>query len=208
MSAETTIYLVDDDKDVRDLMANSLEQQGYVVSSFKSGKSFLANINSDCYGCIVLDIALPGMSGLEIQTELIEQGLEIPIIFMTGHGDVPTSVRAIKNGALDFFEKPFPMEALFKQVEHALSLDNARRSKKEDGADVIKQFQTLTEREVDIMTQLVKGVANHSNKEVARELGISHRTVEEYRSRVLEKMKAASITHLVDMAKLCGIYHP
>lgn len=206
MGAEATIYLVDDDRDVRDLVAISLEQKGHLVSTFESGKPFLANVSHDSYGCVILDIGLPGMSGLEIQAELVAQGLEMPIIFITGAGDVQTSVSALKNGALDFFEKPFQLEKILERVEQALALDQKRRAEKEERADITERFTTLTKREVDIMTHLVKGVADHSNKEVAIELGISHRTVEEYRSRILEKMGALSITHLVGMAKTCGIY--
>ena len=206
MGAEPTVYLVDDDADVRDLVAGSLEHKGHLVSAFDSGKSFLAGINHESHGCIILDVALPGLSGLEIQVKLAEQGLEMPIIFMTGYGDVSTSVRALKNGALDFLEKPFQLDTLLERVDQAVLIDQSRRAEKAKNSEIKAKFNTLTKREVDIMTQLVKGVANHSNKKVAVDLSISHRTVEEYRSRILEKMSALSITHLVEMAKVCGIY--
>jgi len=208
MGAETTIYLIDNDDVVRNRMANCLEHRGYLVSSFESGKSFLEKLDADSYGCIILDVTLPGMSGLEIQSELAQQGSEIPVIFVTADGDIKSSARAFKNGALDFIEKPYQTDTLLKRVAHAVSLDEARRDQKKQDSIIIKRFETLTKREVDIMTKLVQGVANHSNKDVAAELGISHRTVEVYRSRILDKMNASSITHLVEMAKTCGIHLP
>ena len=199
----TTVFIVDDDEAVRKSLSRSLQHQDYIVESFDSGITFLEAIKPDQYGCILLDIAMPEMSGIEVQVELSKRNCEVPIIFMTGHGDVPTSVRAIKSGALEFLEKPYSMDVLFERIEEAMKLEASRQLIDQQNAEVITRFETLTKREKDVMASLVSGRADMSNKEVAREIGISHRTVEEYRSRIFLKMEASSITHLAQMAKVC-----
>jgi len=206
MSSEVTIYLVDDDDAVRKTLTRSLSHSGYEVKAYDSGKSFLEEIEPDIYGCVLLDVAMPLMSGMEVQTELNNLGCEIPIIFMTGHGDVQMSVRAIKSGAIEFLEKPFAIDLMLERIEEALELDKERRTRDQATNEVQQRFDNLTKREVDVMAGLVAGLADRSNKEVARELEISHRTVEEYRARIMKKMSASSITHLVEMAKACGVY--
>jgi len=206
MTSQIKIYLVDDDKEVSKTLVRALQHHDYSVETYNSGQSFLGTVKLEDYGCIVLDVAMPGMSGLEVQTELSARGYEMPIIFITGHGDVPTSVRAIKSGAIEFMEKPFPMDLLLERIEEAVKLERQRQSNDEQAKRVIERFNSLTKREVDVMASLVAGHADRSNKEVARELDISHRTVEEYRSRIMTKMDASSVTHLVEIAKICGIY--
>jgi len=201
-----TIYLIDDDDAVRKTLTRSLTHVGYEVESFDSGKAFLEKIDSKHYGAIILDVAMPGISGLEVQKELISLGCQIPIIFMTGHGDVPTSVRAIKNGAVEFLEKPFDLDLLIERLDEALSLDRSRMTTDQSNQEILERFQNLTKRESHIMTELAAGRADRSNKELARVLNLSHRTVEEYRARIMKKMGASSITHLVEMAKTCDIY--
>jgi FixJ family two-component response regulator len=198
-----TVFIVDDDEAVRKSLTRSLRHQDYNVESFESGNAFLDAIQADQYGCILLDIAMPGISGVEVQAELVKRDCGMPIIFMTGHGDVPTSVRAIRNGALEFLEKPYSMEVLFERIEEALELEASRHRSDLKRSEVVNRFETLTKREKDVMTSLVSGHADMSNKEVALEIGISHRTVEEYRSRIFLKMEASSITHLSKMAKVC-----
>lgn len=206
MSSNLRVYVVDDDDAVRKTLARSLEFQGYTVDTFESGTKFLESDFLQSYGCIVLDIAMPGMSGLEVQSELSDRGSQIPIIFMTGHGDVPTSVQALKSGAIEFLEKPFQPDIMLERIDEALTLDEARYQQDQTTAEIKQRFETLTKREKDVMAGLAAGRADRSNKEVARELDISYRTVEEYRSRIFNKMEASSITHLVEMAKLCGVY--
>lgn len=199
----STVFIVDDDEAVRISLSRSLQHQDYRVESFESGDTFLEAIEPGQYGCILLDIAMPGMSGIEVQTELANRDCQMPIIFMTGHGDVPTSVKAIRNGALEFLEKPYSMEVLFERIEEALELETSRHWDELKNSEILKRFETLTKREKDVMVNLTSGHANLSSKEIAREIGISHRTVEEYRSRIFLKMEASSITHLAQMAKVC-----
>ncbi|RBP51113.1 response regulator transcription factor [Arenicella xantha] len=200
-----TIFIVDDDEAVRKSLSRSLQHHGYSVESFESGGVFLEALEAEQYGCILLDIAMPGLSGFEVQSELANRSCLIPIIFMTGHGDVPTSVRAIRNGAIEFLEKPYSMDVLFERIDEALRMEALRRAGDQANAEVLEQFETLTKREKEVMASLVSGHADKSNKEVAQIIGISHRTVEEYRSRIFQKMDAASITHLVAKAKICGL---
>ena len=200
---KTTVFIVDDDEAVRKSLSRSLQHQDYNVESFESGITFLEAIEADQYGCILLDIAMPGMSGIEVQAELANRNCMMPIIFMTGHGDVPTSVKAIRNGALEFLEKPYSMEVLFERIEEALELESSRQWTDVKNSEIVKRFETLTKREKDVMANLTSGHANLSSKEIALEIGISHRTVEEYRSRIFLKMEASSITHLAQMAKVC-----
>jgi len=162
------IYLVDDDDAVRKSLIRSLTHQGYQVEAYSSGTVFLENADLNCYGCIILDVAMPNISGLEVQTELSSRGCQIPIIFITGHGDVPTSVRALRSGAIEF---------LLERVEEALGMDEQRREDDQFNDAVRVRFETLTKREKDVLVGLVAGFADRSNKEIARELDISHRTV-------------------------------
>jgi len=206
MKSELKIYLVDDDSEVRKTLARTLRFNDYEVEEYDSGNAFLDSAEMDGYGCIILDVAMPGMSGLEVQTELASRGCLKPVVFMTGHGDVPTSVRALKNGAIEFLEKPFPVNLMLERVVEALAIEEQRLAVDTANKEILENFKLLTKREADVMASLSAGHADLSNKEVARELDISHRTVEEYRSRIMQKMNANSITHLVEMAKVCGVY--
>jgi len=208
MTSAMTLYLVDDDDEVRRTLARALRHHGFMVETFHSGQLFLDNADLSQYGCIILDVAMPGMSGLEVQSKLSSDGCKMPIIFMTGHGDVATSVQALKSGAVEFMEKPFPVDLLLERIEEALRIETQRQADEAASSEILTRFDSLTKREADVMASLVAGHADRSNKVVARELEISHRTVEEYRARILLKMNANSITHLVEMAKTCGIYQP
>lgn len=200
---EMKIYLVDDDQGIRISLERLLSHNGYQVQVFESGIEFLEKADLTVYGCILLDLAMPNMSGLEVQSELIKRNCKIPLIFMTGHGDVPTSVVAIKRGAVEFLEKPFDVAMMIERVEEAIQIDASRFLLTKKNAEVLANFQTLTPREQEVMAALVAGKADKSNKEIARELELSHRTVEEYRARIFVKMKASSITHLAGLAKIC-----
>lgn len=200
-----TVYIVDDDSAVRKSIFLALKHSGYSVKSYESANAFLEEYDAGLAGCLILDIAMPGMSGLELQAQLNEMGCSLPIIFISAHGDIPISVRAIKGGAVEFLEKPYPEEMLFERVDEALSIDASRYEDHQKDHEVLLRFNSLSGREVDVMKGLVAGFANQSNKEVARDLGISHRTVDEYRARLMRKMQAESITHLAEMAKICKI---
>lgn len=204
MISRATIFIVDDDSAIRDSLGLSLRKAGFTVESYASAEDFLRIYKAERRGCILLlDIRMPGMSGMELQKYLSEQGMEIPIIFVTGHGDVPTSVRAIKRGAVDFLEKPFSREDLISRIEEALEQDALMRDRSDANAVVLRRFERLTPREREVMTQVVSGKAN---KVIARELGMSYRTVETHRARVMEKMNARSLVELVDTAIVCGIH--
>lgn len=203
--SRSIVYVVDDDADIRIALQRSLTRRGYIVESYSSADEFLAAINKSCRGCLVLDVRMPGMSGLALQVELSEQGVHIPIIFITGHGDIPMSVKAMKKGAYDFLEKPYPVEKLAALIDQAVD-ENDRFQKQQAEQDVIREnFDRLTARECDVMSLLVAGAANATSKTIARELGIGHRTVDDHRSRIMAKMHARSLSELVEMAKCCDL---
>ena len=205
MISPAIVFSVDDDPAVRDSLGLSLRKAGFPVESYASAEDFLKSYKAERRGCILLDIRMPGMSGMELQACLAEQGMDIPIIFITGHGDIPTSVRAIKRGAVDFLEKPFSREDLISRIEEAIEQDALMHDQADATAAVLQRFDRLTPREREVMTLVASGKAN---KVIARELGMSYRTVETHRARVMEKMDAESLVDLVDMAIVCGIHEP
>lgn len=200
------VYIVDDDTAVSSALARSLTKRGYQVEAFESAEVFLERFQSGRIACVVLDIRMDGMSGTELQEHLASREIILPIIFVTGHGDIPMSVRAIKSGAVDFLEKPYPVELLTNRIDDALELCKVLLQEAEHKTEVISRFESLTPRELDVMTLLVAGAANASNKVIARELDISHRTVDDHRARVMAKMQARSLPELVEMAKVCGVH--
>ncbi len=200
------VYIVDDEAAVSSALERSLTKRGYQVETFDSAESFLQTLDPARIACLVLDIRMAGMSGTELQEHLIAREVILPIIFVTGHGDIPMSVRAIKAGAVDFLEKPYPIEQLTGRIDDALVLCRNQMDEAARKSEVLTRFDSLTPRELDVMTLLVAGAANASNKVIARELDISHRTVDDHRARVMAKMQARSLPELVDMAKLCGIH--
>lgn len=200
MNDGPTVFLVDDDASVRDALGLFLETVGLTVKSYPSAQHFLDDYQTNWPGCLLLDISMPGMSGLALQEVLIERGIEIPIIFLTGHGDVPQSAKAFKAGAFDFIEKPFNDEQLLARIHDAFEIDAENSKQQTKNTDICNRFARLTPREQQVMQHVVAGL---SNKEIARELGISHRTIDIHRARLMEKMEAKSLADLITMSANC-----
>ncbi|MFH1762688.1 MAG: response regulator [Gemmatimonadota bacterium] len=193
---EPTVFVVDDDEGVLDAVQLLLRSVGLPSRGFSSAGEFLKEFDSDTPGCLILDLRMPGMGGRELQKRLLEMGATLPIIFVTAHGDVPTAVDAVKDGAMDFIQKPFLDQKLLDKVNQALELDARRKKARDERRAVEARLQTLTPREREVMALVAAGKLN---KTVARQMGISQRTVEIHRSRVMEKMQAASVPDLVLM---------
>jgi two-component system response regulator FixJ len=196
-----TVFIVDDDSAIREALRQILELAGFNVETHASGPSFLAACKKDCAGCLLLDVAMPGMSGQEVQAALIERGVRMPIIFLTGHGDIPMAVRAVQAGALDFLEKPITSAYLLERVRHALALDEEQRRTESNAQQIRQRYSRLSRREREVMAWVVAG---QSSKEIARLLDLSPRTVEAHRTHVMSKMGAANVAELVSMAAHCG----
>jgi FixJ family two-component response regulator len=191
-----TVYVVDDDDGMRRALSLLLNTVGYKTAAFASPKEFLDTFRPDAAGCLVLDIRMPGMSGLELQQHLNRMGCMLPVIFITGHGDVPMAVQAMKEGAFEFVQKPFRDQDLLDRINHALEQDKESRSSLARRADVQHRIESLTPREKQVMALVVDGAAN---KVIAIDLGLSERTVEIHRAKVMEKMGARSVAHLVKL---------
>jgi FixJ family two-component response regulator len=195
-----TVFVVDDDAAIRDAVVQLLEITGLQAESHADGLAFLAAYTEDRPGCLLLDMAMPGMTGLEVQAKLKARGLGIPIIFLTGHGDIPMAVRAVQAGAVDFLEKPVPGATLLERVQRALKLDEDRRETEIRTQAIQQRYVRLSPREREIMAFMVSGL---TSKEIARELDLSPRTVEVHRTHVMHKMAAAHLAELVIMAACC-----
>jgi len=200
-NARPTIFVVDDDAAVRDALKLLLRSVGQAVETFGSAQEFLEAYSEDRPGCLVLDIRMPGMSGLELQQKLNEKHSILPIIFITGHGDVPMAVEAMQAGAVDFIQKPFRDQDLIDRINQALEKDSANRAALGERNDIRKRLETLTPREREVLDLVVHGKAN---KVIAGDLKLSQRTVEIHRARVMEKMQASSLAHLVRMVLEVG----
>jgi two-component system response regulator FixJ len=196
-----TIFVVDDDAAVRDSLKMLLRSVGQAVETFGSGQDFIDAYSEDRAGCLVLDIRMPGMSGLELQQKLNERHSIMPIIFITGHGDVPMAVEAMQAGAVDFIQKPFRDQDLIDRINQALEKDHNNRAALGERNDIRKRLETLTPREREVLDLVVHGKAN---KVIAGDLKLSQRTVEIHRARVMEKMQASSLAHLVRMVLEVG----
>jgi RNA polymerase sigma factor (sigma-70 family) len=205
MNPQPIVFLVDDDEAVRDSLSMSLEMAGLRVEGFASAPAFLDAYDPARPGCLVLDVRMPDMSGLELQEILAARRINIPIIFITGHGDVPMSVKAVKAGAVDFLEKPFKKEVLLERIHEALAQDMQARQDEAQRRQLKDLLAHLTPREQEVMALVVGG---RSNKEIARQLDISPRTVETHRARIMEKMGAESLPDLVTLAVACGVVAP
>ena len=192
--ATPTIFIVDDDPAVRDAISLLLKTDGLAVASFASAAAFLESAVIQQPGCLVLDVRMPGMSGLDLQKQLQARGCRLPILFMTGHGDVPMAIRAMKAGAFDFIEKPFQGETLLKRVREALAVDAQQRRRQAIRTEAAARLALLSPREREVLDHIVAG---QYNKVIAAELGISISTVEIHRKRVMEKLQAASLADLI-----------
>ncbi|MCK0106810.1 MAG: response regulator FixJ [Marinobacter sp.] len=191
-----TVYVVEDDEAVRDSLALLLKSDSKPVKTYENAGAFLKDYSEEMAGCIVLDIRMPGMDGMELQKKLNEKHSILPIIFVTGHGDVPMAVDAMKEGAVDFIQKPYREEALLEKIEAALEQDREQRKTLGERMEIVRRVKSLTPRETEIMDRMIAGQAN---KVIAIELEISQRTVEIHRSRVMHKMGTHSLAHLVRM---------
>jgi two-component system response regulator FixJ len=195
-SIAPVIYVVDDDDGMRRALDTLLSTVGYKTAVYSRPSEFLANFKSDVPGCLVLDIRMPDMSGLELQQHLNRAGSMLPVIFITGHGDVPMAVQAMKEGAFEFIQKPFRDQDLLDRINHALKQDAENRSTVARRAEVQHRLESLTPRERQVMDMVVDGAAN---KVIAIDLNLSERTVEIHRAKVMEKMGARSVAHLVKL---------
>ena len=194
---EGTVFVVDDDAGVRESTVLFLAHQGWPVRAFDSAEAFLEHVGPEAAGCLLLDIRMPGTSGLELQGLLGERGYELPIIFLTGHGDIRQSVLALKRGAVDFLEKPYDQDTLCERLREALVENARRRGRRDEQSSFLARRKTLTPREREVMDRIVTGL---SNKEIARELAISHRTVDAHRAGVMRKMDVGSLAELAARA--------
>jgi two-component system, LuxR family, response regulator FixJ len=190
------VYVVDDDEGMRRALTVLMTTVGYNAVAFGRAADFLAKFDPDQHGCLVLDVRMPEMSGLEVQQQLNRSGALLPVIMVTGHGDIPMAVQAMKDGAFDFLQKPFRDQDLLDRINGALKQDAENRAMVEQQADLKRRAESLTPREREVMTLVVDGKAN---KVIAIDLGLSERTVEIHRANVMEKMGARSVAHLVKM---------
>jgi FixJ family two-component response regulator len=194
-----TVFVVDDDEDVRNALRWLIESVDLTVATYPSAEAFLAAYTSGQPGCLVLDVRMPGMGGLGLLEHMRTEKIELPTIILTGHGDVPIAVRAMKSGAMDFIEKPFTDQDLLDQIQRALKEDAKQRSQQLERAEVLARAEALTPREREVLRRVVQGQAN---KVISAELGISERTVETHRKKIMDKMQARSLAELIQMTLL------
>ncbi len=197
-----TVYVIDDDPSVREGLDSLLRSVGYETRGFASPRDFLLHPRPGGPACIVLDVRMPDTSGLDFQDELVRMGYAIPIIFLTGHGDVPMSVRAMKAGAVEFLLKPFREQDLLDAIKQALEIDRAQLRKQAASIDLHQRFSTLTTREREVMALVTRGFLN---KQIAAEIGLREVTVKVHRGQVMRKMRAYSVADLIRMADSLGL---
>ncbi len=196
------VFVIDDDASMRDAISRLLNAVGLTVQTFASAREFLAGRLPDVPGCAVLDVRLPGLSGLDLQREMVERGIHIPVIFITGHGDIPMSVQAMKAGAVEFLTKPFRDQDLLDAVRSGIQLDRQGRKERAELAELRDGLRQLTPREREVMSLVVAGLLN---KQIALRLGTSEKTIKIHRSHVMQKMRADSLADLVRMSQKLGM---
>lgn len=192
------IYIVDDDTAVREALSSLIRSVGLNVRTFASGAEFLLERRQDAPGCLLLDVRMPGISGLDLQSELAKGNIDIPIIFITGHGDIPMAVRVMKAGALEFLTKPIREQDLLDAIQRGVQINRISRQKRTETADLLRRFASLTPRESEVMQQVVTGLLN---KQIAATLGASEKTIKHHRAQAMRKMRARSLPDLVRMVE-------
>lgn len=195
------VFVIDDDASMRDAISRLLNAVGLTVQTFASAREFLNGKLPDVAGCVVLDVRLPGLSGLDLQREMVERGIHIPVVFITGHGDIPMSVQAMKAGAVEFLTKPFRDQDLLDAVRSGIQLDRKEREERAELAELRDCVRQLTQREQEVMSLVVSGLLN---KQIALRLGTSEKTIKIHRSQVMRKMRATSLADLVRMSQKLG----
>ena len=200
-----TIFVIDDDASVRKSLSRLLDSVGFSTESFASADEFLKRERFEGIGCIILDVRMPGLSGMDLQDELNKADYSMPIIFITGHGDIPMSVQAMKKGAVDFLPKPFDEDQLLDALRKAIEKDMQAKAERAGARDILGRMEQLTPREYEILQYLITGMLN---KQIAFKLGIAEKTVKIHRSRVFEKLGTRSVAELVRMAEKAGIEPP
>lgn len=200
VSSTSAVFLIDDDKAVRTSLSRALHKRGFQLQTFETAKQFLDAYDPSQPGCLVLDYGLPQMDGLKLQEILAERDINVPIIFISGHGGVRETVQAMKGGAIDFLEKPFRQEVLVDCINTAFEADVQRRAAERDRNSALTRFAKLTQREKEVANIMIANPSSTSSKEIGRELDISPRTVDHHRARILEKMEIGSVAELIDLS--------
>ena len=201
-SNDPIVFVVDDDASVREGLIDLISSIGIKAKAFNSAQEFLRHKRPDAPACLVLDVRLPGPSGMDLQRELTQSGEPLPIIFVTGHGDIPMSVRAIKAGAVEFLTKPFRDQELLDAIQQGLKVDREAREQRAKAAELRRRYDSLTPREREVMQLVISGMLN---KQIASQLGTSEITIKMHRGQVMHKMKAESVVELLRMAETIGI---
>ena len=204
-TTDSIVFVVDDDRSAREGLADLISSVGLKAKAFASAQEFLRHKRPEAPACLVLDVRLPGLSGLDLQRELARSGEPLPIIFITGHGDIPMSVRAIKAGAVEFLTKPFREQEMLDAIQQALKTDWAAREQRARASELRLRYESLTPREREVMQLVIAGMLN---KQIAGELGASEVTVKMHRGQVMHKMKAESVVELLRMAETIAIIGP